>query len=168
MMDSRRQRRNERQRAWRKRNPKSPAERERHRLRERERYRNNAEYRARQLELKRQQSMDDDTKTRKNEQTKEWTRTRKYGLPPGRFLEILEEQSGKCKLCDRPLQDRAESQKDRPQIDHCHKSGKVRGILCIGCNTALHLIDKVSIRRIQEYLELAEESSCVNGACELR
>lgn len=47
--------------------------------------------------------------------------------------ELMREQKGLCAICETP-QDAA---KRRFAIDHCHKSGKVRGILCSNCNSAL-------------------------------
>jgi hypothetical protein len=40
-------------------------------------------------------------------------------------------------------------------VDHCHATGKVRGLLCHNCNRALGLLkdDKSTIRRALEYLE---------------
>jgi len=44
--------------------------------------------------------------------------------------------------------------KRNPRIDHCHKTGVVRGILCAGCNTGLgHLRDsKEAIEKAIGYL----------------
>ena len=41
-------------------------------------------------------------------------------------------------------------------IDHCHKSGKVRGILCSNCNTTLGLLNDnvVFLKNLINYLEL--------------
>ena len=52
-----------------------------------------------------------------------------YGLTKERYQEMIAEQRGGCAIClrsDKPL-----------QIDHDHATGKVRGLLCTGCNTAL-------------------------------
>ena len=40
-------------------------------------------------------------------------------------------------------------------VDHCHKTGKVRGLLCHSCNTALGLLkDNTDVMRLAiNYLE---------------
>ena len=52
-----------------------------------------------------------------------------YGISLSQYEEMIAQQSGKCKICDllMPL----------PYVDHCHVTGKVRGLLCAGCNTGL-------------------------------
>jgi hypothetical protein len=56
----------------------------------------------------------------------------KYGITPDKFLEMLEKQEGKCKICcTKPTTQRG------LHVDHCHESGIVRGLLCHGCNVAL-------------------------------
>lgn len=52
----------------------------------------------------------------------------KYRLTEKDYNEMLESQKGLCALCE-----------SRPpkHIDHCHASGKVRGLLCVQCNTGL-------------------------------
>ena len=42
--------------------------------------------------------------------------------------DILEKSDGKCQIC---------GQKKALHLDHCHSTGKVRGLLCLGCNTLL-------------------------------
>ena len=55
-----------------------------------------------------------------------------YGLTPEQFDQILTEQSNKCMICyDEFTPDK------KPEIDHDHKTGKFRGILCRSCNTLL-------------------------------
>lgn len=44
---------------------------------------------------------------------------------------LLERQGGVCAICGRPPVNR------RLDIDHCHKSLQIRGLLCHFCNRAL-------------------------------
>lgn len=48
------------------------------------------------------------------------------------YRKILEEQRNRCPVCVRKF-----SRSLRPNVDHCHKLGHVRGVLCSACNTAL-------------------------------
>lgn len=60
----------------------------------------------------------------------------RYGVPYSVFLEMLEKQGNKCKICSIDLT-LGDNSKTRAVLDHCHSTGKVRGILCNMCNTAL-------------------------------
>ncbi len=62
---------------------------------------------------------------------REFTLKTKYGMTPETFQKMLKTQKNKCAICAQPLT------KKTPPIDHCHKTGKVRGILCYRCNTGL-------------------------------
>lgn len=65
-------------------------------------------------------------------------RLRIYGLSEAAFLLILESQGGACGICRRLL----DPQRTREtQVDHDHRTGKVRGILCHRCNPALGQFD---------------------------
>lgn len=55
--------------------------------------------------------------------------SRQYGITFDRYTEMLIEQAGCCALCERPMTALRE-----PQVDHCHKTGKVRSLLCFACN----------------------------------
>lgn len=82
----------------------------------------------------------------------------KYGLTEARYREILVEQGGGCALCG----SFTESTGQRGMhVDHDHATGKVRGILCSGCNTALgKLGDNVAgVWRALDYLLRSEEQS---------
>lgn len=54
---------------------------------------------------------------------------RKYGITIEHYYNILETQNNLCAICKRELK--------KPVIDHDHNTGKVRGILCYPCNTAI-------------------------------
>lgn len=53
------------------------------------------------------------------------------------FEQLLIEQAGRCAICDKTLKGRAK-QKDELCIDHCHKTGAVKGLLCRRCNLLVH------------------------------
>jgi len=74
-------------------------------------------------------------------------RWNEYRLRPGDFEKLVQDQDGKCAICGDDLK--------FPHIDHCHATGKVRGILCSACNTGLgKLGDSVeSLKRAVRYLE---------------
>lgn len=57
---------------------------------------------------------------------------RKYGLSAADVSERISNQKGQCPICFHPLK--------KFFIDHDHKTGKIRGILCPGCNTAIGLL----------------------------
>jgi hypothetical protein len=59
---------------------------------------------------------------------------RNYGLEHGSYAKMLEEQGGKCAICGTDKPGRHTS---RFHIDHCHDSGRVRGLLCANCNIGL-------------------------------
>lgn len=60
-----------------------------------------------------------------------------YGLKPEDVEELLKKQNHTCAICGKH-----ESEfKKILEIDHDHKTGKVRGMLCHKCNKMLGLID---------------------------
>jgi len=76
-------------------------------------------------------------------------RFRRYGIDQIIYERMLKEQNHKCAICGGVnVSGRSLS------IDHCHETGKVRGLLCSLCNTLLGVAkDNVRIlRRAMEYL----------------
>lgn len=61
-------------------------------------------------------------------------RIKKFGITLDEFNQLLEAQSGKCAICG--YSDRSDSN-FFPVVDHDHATGKVRGLLCMNCNTAI-------------------------------
>ena len=63
---------------------------------------------------------------------------RYYGLSLNDYAEMYRVQDGKCGICKLP-----ETDKDRHgnvrvlAVDHCHKTGSVRELLCYSCNSML-------------------------------
>lgn len=57
---------------------------------------------------------------------------KRYGLTIEERDQMIEDQGGKCALCKRDFHD-----KNKPNVDHDHETGRVRGILCFSCNQAL-------------------------------
>ena len=74
----------------------------------------------------------------------------KYSLTLSQRKEMLVGQGGKCAICDKE-----ESQCRKPfVVDHDHKTGKVRGLLCFKCNTGLGQLgdNTESLMRALNYL----------------
>ena len=53
---------------------------------------------------------------------------RKYGLTLEAFDQLLASQGGGYAICGRP---------DADNVDHDHRTGRLRGILCFNCNIAI-------------------------------
>ena len=55
-----------------------------------------------------------------------------YGLSGEEYKILLNKQNGVCAICKTAC-----SSGRRLAVDHCHVTGRVRGLLCANCNTAL-------------------------------
>lgn len=58
----------------------------------------------------------------------------RYGITLEQYIEMVAEQNGVCAICKKPETARNTT---RLSIDHCHATGKVRGLLCQQCNKML-------------------------------
>jgi hypothetical protein len=81
----------------------------------------------------------------------------KYGLTLDQYNALLSAQSGVCAICANPetARDHRHSRVRSLVVDHCHKSGRVRGLLCGACNVGLgKLRDSADVLRAAiAYLE---------------
>jgi len=68
--------------------------------------------------------------------------------------ELNELDTGCCHICEAPLEWGAAKRMDKPCIDHCHETNKVRGILCHRCNCAIGLFndDTNKMQKAIDYL----------------
>ena len=62
---------------------------------------------------------------------------RRYGIDAQTFLRLASHQDGKCAICQAPLKKNTKTNHNNTHIDHDHKTGKVRGLLCGNCNNGL-------------------------------
>lgn len=64
-----------------------------------------------------------------------------YGFKGGidEYEKLAQEQNHKCEICDEEHISTSDDRtiKRKLSIDHCHKTGKFRGIICSSCNVAL-------------------------------
>lgn len=76
---------------------------------------------------------------------------RAYGIGYAEYLTMFEAQNGCCAICGT---DDTGGRKAF-HVDHCHDTGKVRGLLCGNCNSGIgNLRDDVGLlRRAIDYLE---------------
>lgn len=82
----------------------------------------------------------------------------KYGMTLEEYDAMYQRQEGLCAICENPPKGGNSSTKNL-NIDHCHTTGKVRGLLCNNCNAALGLLkdDPILVERGLTYLLNAEE-----------
>jgi hypothetical protein len=85
--------------------------------------------------------------------TRRW-RLKTYGTTPEGYDQLLQDQKGLCALCQRPERKLYRGQLMRLAVDHDHVTGRVRGLLCHACNTALGLLEDnpATVARLEAYL----------------
>lgn len=85
---------------------------------------------------------------------------RLYGITVDQYESILNDQNQVCAICQSKNSYSRKykligPEKTKFSVDHCHVTGKVRGLLCSRCNRALGLIgdNAESAQRMSEYLK---------------
>ncbi|MFH8290608.1 endonuclease VII domain-containing protein [Streptomyces sp. NPDC018059] len=71
---------------------------------------------------------------------------RRYGITEAERDELIGSQKGLCVIC---------LSAPAVHVDHCHETGKVRGVLCFNCNSGIGKLgdDPDKTRRATAYLE---------------
>ncbi len=109
-----------------------------------QRYRYNNDQRVREVQLNNSRQWGAVNKDRKAATSRHY----RYGLTPTQYAALLLYCAGKCCLCGGEMK--------KPHVDHCHKTGRVRGLLHDGCNTYLGMYEKgeqgIVSARCEEYL----------------
>lgn len=77
-----------------------------------------------------------------------------YNITLKEYNKILKEQNCRCKICNIHNEDVY----DRLHVDHCHTTGKVRGLLCFQCNSALGKF-KDDVQLLQNAIEYLKNKS---------
>lgn len=86
------------------------------------------------------------------EQRTRWNLSRRYGLTPADVAKMLADQGGVCAICGEVPK--------KLRVDHNHKTGKVRGILCHRCNLMIAGIEESEFyERAIAYLMQADMDS---------
>lgn len=77
---------------------------------------------------------------------------RTYGIDHAEYERMFDAQGGRCAICK--SSDPGPRTK-RFHVDHCHDTGKVRGLLCSRCNTGIGQLkhDQARLLAAQEYLK---------------
>lgn len=78
---------------------------------------------------------------------------RVYGITQDQYEEMFAAQGNVCAICGKPQPGSSKLF----HVDHSHRTGKVRGILCPRCNTGLGMFkdNPAALRAAADYLERA-------------
>ncbi len=73
----------------------------------------------------------------------------KYGISEADYSVMYVSQKGKCKICGATKPER------ELHVDHCHSTGKIRGLLCLRCNGSLAWVEEILKKKKSEWYENA-------------
>lgn len=82
-----------------------------------------------------------------------WERSlvRRYRITPEEYHSLLEKQGGVCAICKEHEPETGKIK--RLAVDHCHRTLRVRGLLCRGCNARLGVLENQGwLHKAWEYL----------------
>lgn len=87
-------------------------------------------------------------KKRNPDKLRDYQLKAKYGIPYGTYGQLLKKQRGRCAICKVP-------HPKTLHVDHDHKTGKVRALLCDPCNRGVGYFaeDPRRLRAAATYLE---------------
>jgi translation initiation factor 2 beta subunit (eIF-2beta)/eIF-5 len=85
---------------------------------------------------------------------------RKFGMTRDEYNKKLQEQNGVCAICKQPettFTNKTGEIKNL-SVDHCHKTGKIRELLCFSCNSGIGKV-KESIPLLEAMIEYLKKHS---------
>ena len=104
---------------------------------------------------RRQYYLENETSKEKRLERTRKHRYKTYGITPEEYDSLLKEQDHKCGICGGTD---THSPSKYFSVDHCHDTGKIRGLLCNRCNRGLGFLGDTSsgLQKALEYLKKAE------------
>lgn len=89
----------------------------------------------------------------------EYQRRYQYGLQKGEYAVLLAKQGGLCAICGREETARSSRGIKQMTVDHDHKTGKVRGLLCNNCNAGIGYLkdDPDVLERAAAYVRIGKD-----------
>ena len=89
----------------------------------------------------------------------------RYGITQDDYNRMLYEQKGTCSICKNPeirttIGSDGTARTSQLCVDHCHKTGKVRGLLCYKCNSAIGFLGD-SIETLAEAILYLQKSQII-------
>lgn len=85
---------------------------------------------------------------------KNWRLKHVYKITPEEIEKLREVQENKCAICNKPDDETFNGNQKGLVIDHCHKTGKVRGLLCYQCNHAVGMFKDSQEAAFNAYMYL--------------
>lgn len=81
-----------------------------------------------------------------------WLKQR-YNITLDTYEQMLENQDRKCAICGR--KDSGKTANKAFCVDHCHTTGKIRGLLCMPCNRSIGQFkdNSETLRKAAEYID---------------
>lgn len=82
------------------------------------------------------------------DRARDYTLRKKYGITLDAYKSMCAERMNRCEICvDEPRDGIL-------RVDHCHKTGAIRGLLCDTCNRGIGLLkdDAMTLRSAVSYL----------------
>ena len=77
----------------------------------------------------------------------------RYGIGIDEYDAMVEKQGNKCYICDK----HRDEQRNELAVDHCHKQGTVRKLLCVRCNCLLGELREFEGDKLQRLIGYVEE-----------
>ena len=113
-------------------------------------------YRCKECDKKARHKYREENKERFAEVSRRKNLKHRYGITLEQYYEMLQSQDNRCAICNTTENKVIGERRDwNWAVDHCHDTGKVRGLLCNTCNRALGLFqdNKEILEKAIAYLE---------------